>query len=630
MGRPNESTTVLSGYIGYAARPEPDWTLPANRLRWAQNVWVGTQHGVAQRRMGSEALSLPVSLDGEDLQGLLAFRPSGSATRLITKIIGTNTSWYVQDSPNSTAWTAETLPTIFQVDLFPREAVTLNNKVFFGWASSADTRVRVYDIAASSVRAAGFATPAAPTGANSGAGAYAATLRYYRVRYTTQATGVTVRRSEPSASLTFTPSGAGTHVVVTKPAALSEGETHWELEVSLDNANWYILATTAVATTTYNDSAATSTYSSGVVSEDVGDRLPLPACQCVAVDRDRLLLGGEATLGSRLWFTPVLGTTDIADEECVQTDNYIDIDAEDEDRITAILGPVDDAMYVFKYRSVHRLARTGVAAAPYAVTKVLDGIGVESSMYVILHRQAFYLFTRFGIYRFAGGVLERLDADLFAEGKHADQPRPLLSRVAFYKPRNVILFGNHAYSLETGGWTYQTWDGLNLDTWAVSEGGDAVHFGSLVAVRSQGGAGGACYIDASGDVEADGTSVRGAVWFPRVRLAGAGREWQPTRVRVWGNVNTAAGRLTVQTYRDRLDIGPTTLIAGDTALMTQARVTLDTYLSGKDAALTDPQHLGAGPTDALGVVITNLSGDTTAPWSLNALELSWLPAGPSL
>lgn len=642
MSRPRESTTVLTGYIGYAARPEPDWALPANRLRWAKNVWMGTQHGICQRRQGSEALTLPAGITGVDLVTPVAFACYGSGaqvtgTRLITQKTTDLTKWWVQDAPNGTAWTEIAVPTIFQSGTVPTSAVTIKDKVIFGSGYHSETRLRLYDITAGTLRAAGFATPAAPTGANGGAGAYAATLRYYRVRYTTQATGVTVRRSEPSAALTFTPSGAGTHVVVTKPAALSEGETHWELEVSLDNVNWYILTTTAIATTTYNDSAATGTYSSGVLSEDVGQRLPLPACRVVALDDGRVLMGGSAILAnsavgrSRVWFTPVLGTTDIADEECVQTDNYVDIGDDNNDEITAIVGPVNDAMYVFKKQSVYRMARTGDAAAPYVVTKVLSGIGTYSHYTIDVFRDVIYFQSYAGCYQYADGVLTRLDSDLFGEGSHGDMPKPpYVYNVKVYEQRQVVFFGNYAYSMTTGGWTYHSFDGLTMQP-ALSQGALTLsRYGALVCRANQGEAQGLFYLDSSGNTEATGDRVVGEIWVPRLRLAGLGTAFRLTRMRLWGNTNTSSGKVSVRVYRDRTHVDHTTVVLTDDAVVHAGHATFSTFLSGRDYTDVTPQALGHGVADHLGVVVTTESTDTEHVWNLNAIELSWVPQEPLL
>ncbi len=113
-------------------------------------------------------------------------------------------------------------------------------KLFLAYQSAVD-RLHVYDPILATVRRVGLAMPAAaPTVANTGSGTYAG-IRYYRVRYL-QLSGTTIiRRSEPSASVAFTPSGSGSAARITKPAAITEGETHWEIEVSLDNLQFYVL-----------------------------------------------------------------------------------------------------------------------------------------------------------------------------------------------------------------------------------------------------------------------------------------------------------------------------------------------------------------------------------------------------
>ena len=100
----------------------------------------------------------------------------------------------------------------------------LNGKRFFAYDSAVD-RLHVWDPGLSSprVRRAGLqGVSTAPTVANTGASTYAAVLRYYRVRFLQITNSRIVRRSEPSSSVSFTPSGAGTHARVTRPTAPGE------------------------------------------------------------------------------------------------------------------------------------------------------------------------------------------------------------------------------------------------------------------------------------------------------------------------------------------------------------------------------------------------------------------------
>jgi hypothetical protein len=133
------------------------------------------------------------------------------------------------------------------------QALDANNFIAYKSANN-----RLHLITTGSVwRVAGLAAPAAPTAADTGSGSFTGT-RYYRVRYTEVSGSTVVRRSEPGPVLTFVPSKTGAAARVTKPAAISEGETNWELEASLDNANWYRIASTVVGTTTYDDHASSA------------------------------------------------------------------------------------------------------------------------------------------------------------------------------------------------------------------------------------------------------------------------------------------------------------------------------------------------------------------------------------
>lgn len=163
------------------------------------------------------------------------------------------------------------VPTNMAPDVFGVVTQPLDANNFIAYRSSVD---RLHLITTGSTwRKAGLAAPsAAPTAANTaGTGSFSGT-RYYRVRYIEKSGSTVVRRSEPSATLTFTPSGTAPSATVTKPAAVSEGETHWEIEASLDNANFYRLSQIVVATTTYVDTASSAkTFPTAVVAAPVSN-----------------------------------------------------------------------------------------------------------------------------------------------------------------------------------------------------------------------------------------------------------------------------------------------------------------------------------------------------------------------
>lgn len=250
------------------------------------------------------------------------------------------------------------------------KAQTLHGKIFIAYKSAVN-RLHVRDAGSLSLRRVGLAEPAGPTAANTGSGSYSGT-RYFRVRYTVQSAGVTKRRSEPSNVLTFSPSGSGSGALITKPASISESETHWEVEASLDNTNFYRVATVVVGTTTYTDTVAFSTgYAvSGTLSEDVGDYAPLHSGKFVVADDDRLLVVGSwenEALSSRVAWTPVLNDPGVGNDERspIDTDNFIDLDTYEGGEITDISRTTNGYIFVFKWKHIYQLTRTGQRTRAY-------------------------------------------------------------------------------------------------------------------------------------------------------------------------------------------------------------------------------------------------------------------------
>lgn len=258
--------------------------------------------------------------------------------------------------------------TIDGVSEYKMQAQTLHGKLFLAYNSAVD-RLHVWD--GSTLRRTGLAEPAAPTAANTGAGSLSGT-RYYRVRYTVQSGGVTLRRSEPSNTLTFAPSGSGSAVRVTKPASISESETHWELEASVDNANFYILATTVVGTTTVDDSVvyATGYAVSYTLSEDVGDYALIPSVRFLSADDDRLFAGGsfeDEALASRVMWTPVRNADGSGNDERLETDTdpSLDLDNYEGGAITGLSANVSGYVYATKMLHIYQITRTGVRTKAY-------------------------------------------------------------------------------------------------------------------------------------------------------------------------------------------------------------------------------------------------------------------------
>jgi hypothetical protein len=286
-------------------------------------------------------------------------------------------------------WATMTLDDVITDHFQEVSFCTLNGKLYMGYNSAVD-RLHAFDPAVNAVRRVGLAAPStAPTVANTGAGTYAAVLRYYRTRVIQLSGAIVVRKSEPSAEATFTPSGAGTAARITMAGAPGERETHWEVEVSLDDEEWFVLAGTeglfppiAIGTTTFDDSTVTTTYLTLTTAVEVGFFTVATSVKFLSSDGNRLLMAGAWETGgltSRIWNSAVLGSLDQGDDErIISTDaikGYVDINEKDGGRITALSLPIDGAVYAFKYRQTWRGTPTEDPEAPYIFKKISEAVG---------------------------------------------------------------------------------------------------------------------------------------------------------------------------------------------------------------------------------------------------------------
>jgi hypothetical protein len=233
---------------------------------------------------------------------------------------------------------------------------------------------------------------------------------------------VTTRRSELSPIVSFTPSGSGTGATVTKPATGGDGETHWELYASADNDLWWKIATTAIATTTFVDSTVPSAYSgvSGAVAPPVvGSNTPPTSWKHIATNGNRLLGAGSWESGgktSRVWYTSVFGSSDVGDLERVPTSNYVDLDEQDGDEVTGIVGNHLGNVIVFKRNQIWKLIPTGDSVTPYSRVCITKFVGcVEAKSIVPAEDEngnpALYFLSRKGSYRLSVAGIEYCGRD---------------------------------------------------------------------------------------------------------------------------------------------------------------------------------------------------------------------------
>lgn len=379
--KPSLAVTSLRGGLNTT---DPAHAIPEDQCTSAMNVeWrVST---IGERRRGMTKITLGAGLETQD-------EVSWLGRHLPTTDEGDAQLWAVgHTSPSTivvaykdTSWHAVVPDDPLEYSnsgLYELSAVSLHGKFFLAYkANGGIQRLHVWD--GTKLRKAGIDMPAAaPTAANTGAGAFAGT-RYYRVRWAVTSGATVLRRSEPSDTLTFNPSGAGSGVIVTRPTtAGAESPTDWELEASVDNALFYRVTRLPVGTTTYTDSTPLTTgYSAGPLSEDIEAYSLIPSGKFLLADEDRLLIAGnweDSALASRVTWTPVYGSTGSGNDERIDLNNdpFLDLDGFEGGPITGMKGPINGYIYVFKQSHIYRLARTGQVKQSYMAIPLTKQVG---------------------------------------------------------------------------------------------------------------------------------------------------------------------------------------------------------------------------------------------------------------
>jgi hypothetical protein len=334
---------------------------------------------LGERRAGSEAIALTDSglSDEDEIVHLAAHYPLNSNVQ-------ENELWAVGATPSSSltisrrdssgVWHQETHPATPSTSpdyIYKIRSQSLHGKLFIGMKSNKD-RMLLWD--GTQLRFAGMAVPTGSLSvSDSGSSGTFADARTYRVRAIQKSGSTILRRSEPTDEVTFTPSGTkdGAVVDITGITFPGEGETHWELEASNGDGNFYIIATEPLATTSYTDTTNPSTeYGGNVLSEPIGEYDILPSFKFVIADQDRLILANQyedAEKGSRIAWTPVWTAPGFGNDERLpsDTDNYLDLDWMDGGEITGISAPVSGSFYAFKWNRVYKIQRTGILSNAY-------------------------------------------------------------------------------------------------------------------------------------------------------------------------------------------------------------------------------------------------------------------------
>src|SRR6188768_3437093 len=266
-----------------------DWDDPSSLPDDIATLVVNMQYhngGLGRRRRGSVA----VTVGGDAFTGvtyLANFVPAGGDPNAELFLVSGDTPKRLlisRTGPTATLLTADPVTGTDQFD-----TATLNNKLFIAYPSGIN-RLHVYVPGTTVVRQVGLTTPiAAPTATNSGAaGSYPADKRFYRIQWRVYAGGTLQRQSNLSAAVAFTPSGTAIGVDVARPAAPTDGTTHWALYVSADDATYYFLMNVPLATAVVLENVPFNTWD-GELAPLEGAFTNWPSVKFLCSTGDRLL-----------------------------------------------------------------------------------------------------------------------------------------------------------------------------------------------------------------------------------------------------------------------------------------------------------------------------------------------------
>lgn len=435
---------------------DPPLSLSDDSCTLAENVeWFYSTIG--ERRLGCVAINLPTTITTDpNIQAV-----TWGASYLPTNTQGDRELWLLAQNLTSSSnilvrRTASGWSTVPQTDTITStsglghflSSASLHGKFFIAHKSAQD-RLHVWD--GSSFRRAGLAAPiAAPTASDTGGGTYAS-ARYFRVRFVALSGSTVLRRSEPSPTLTFTPSGSGAGALITRPAPVGEGETHWELEASTDNANFFRIARTVMATTTYTDLTVFAVgYSSGVTSEDLTSYTLVPSGKFLTIDSDRLIMAGSwenSAFASRVWWTPVFASSGAGNDERLDmtVNPYVDLDGFSGGEITGISRGVNGYIYIFKYGHIYKMTRTGQRSNAYEAVPITTARGAMPGSLVEAVDEAgypaqYFLDPRIGPMRIASNGLEWCGRDLRNLWTRVNLSATVPSHGVFYQSKNQVHF----------------------------------------------------------------------------------------------------------------------------------------------------------------------------------------------
>jgi hypothetical protein len=376
-----ESSTVINGSARVASAAKIGM-LPTN-------FWVHELSASVQWASVLYALVGVSSSGGVPLKDLMRFQPTNDVAD--DELWAIDSYGRLDRRTQAGGWQGGVPVVNYKVGAFLSTAhgsngVSLHGKFFLALhGTTYADRTHVWD--GTVLRWSGLDAPAAaPTAADSGGAGTLSGTRYGRVRWTQVVNGVTVLRSEPSAVQTFTPSGGDASITWSRPSGggFTSGsvETHWELELSIDNNLFYRVGSFAVATLTYVDTQtlAAGYADIGDLSEALTEYTPLPAANHLAADEDRLLLGGSPYTpvnDSRVSWTPLRADLGVGNDERVPATArfFLDLLGLNSGGLTMLMPAVMGGIWAFKNSQMHKLVRSGRPSKAYDSVQISPSRG---------------------------------------------------------------------------------------------------------------------------------------------------------------------------------------------------------------------------------------------------------------
>lgn len=447
------SITSLRGGLN---NTDPPIALADDQVVEARNVeFVRSMLG--ERRRGADAITLDSNFtDALEILWLHRHLPDGDERNaqlwvwvrfaLTNALLYKDTTWHNVTVPDALDTTS---PYLYQI-----RGASSHGKLFIFYKSSVD-RSHVFDpnTSTTSLRRVGMtALSTAPTAVDSGGAGTFGTTRYYRTREVVQVSGTTYLRSEPSSVLTFTPDGVHASALVTKPATVNTdpAATHWELEASLDNANFYRINTKAIGLTTATDSTngGTGYAVSFPLSEDIGDYTPPASYKFGIADEDRLVYISQhetALETARVDWSPVRTATGVGNDERIPLDpvSALSLDGLTGGGIRDVSRAVAGEIWIGKNEHIYKLTRTGNLAHAYKAQLVTTARGfLRGSVCEVIDPDGNP--AVFGCDPAVGPILigrrgiQRCGQDIFVTWKGTVLDAPLIARALYYPEANQV------------------------------------------------------------------------------------------------------------------------------------------------------------------------------------------------